>query len=338
MLFEFPVFIDRLLTIILIISLIFSQKVKTLFVAAIGALILLIVSDQMRLQPWVFQYLLILIVIALTKKISDSDKSLGLIQIIIAGLYFWSGLQKLNFTFFHETLPFLLAPLQNLFPLIEFPTALLGFVIGFLESFIGIGLLFRKTRNMAVLSAVAMHIFISGLLIANNYNSIVWIWNAALIFLVFIAFWQNGISVKAVIKSEWNTAQVIVLMSFLLPFTSFFGLWDMYLSGALYSGNTETAVIRIDQETFEKLPTKAQQTVFQTKTNGMTVLPLFEWAINEFNVPIYPEKRVFKEIFREVCRSADYSGQIELIIRERPSILSGNYEVLKIRCSEIETR
>lgn len=214
----------------------------------------------------------------------------------------------------------------------ELPTALIGIFIGSLETLIGISLLFRKTRKTAVLSAVAMHIFILGLLIAKNYNSIVWIWNAALMAIVIIAFWQSEVFIRDIFNLKLKTAKIIVLSSVLLPLSSFFGFWEMYLSGALFSGSTETAVIRIDDDVFDKLPPTAQKVVFRTKTNEMKVLPLFEWAINELNVPVYPEKRIFRRIFREICSPADNKQQPELIIKERPSMITGNYKVVRSNC------
>lgn len=352
MLFELPenliIPIERLLTVTLIISLIsiiFSQRLRIFSVAAIASLILLIFFDQMRLQPWVYQYTLLLAVITLcdwqTEDEADATLALGLAQIIIAGLYFWSGVQKLNFSFSHETLPMLLSPLQNLFPSIQLSFVLLGIGMVLVEAFIGCGLLFRKTRNLSVCLAVAMHAIILGFLIAKSYNSIVWIWNATLIPIVFISFWRSNISFKQTIQAEsdWKgkIAKSIVAASVLLPVLSFVGWWDMYLSGALYSGNTETAVIRINENFLEKLPQKAQEVVFETKS-GEKILPLFEWAINELNVPAYPERRVSRETARKVCNLTNDKNQIELIIKERPAILDGSYKVSRISCAELEKR
>lgn len=189
----------------------------------------------------------------------------------MVGLYVWSGIQKLNFTFFQDTLSFLLAPLENLFPSIHPPLRFLGLTAALLESLIGLGLLFRKTRDLAVWSAVAMHLVILGLLIAKGYNNVVWIWNATLIGAVIIALWRSGASAGSITdfpkQSDWRkrAAILIVAASILLLVSSFWGWWDMYLSGALFSGNTETAVVRINDEAFEKLPPNARKMCFKQK-------------------------------------------------------------------------
>ena len=346
MFFDLPensiVFFERLFSLLLVASLvtiIFWQRRKIFFILAAVSLILLVIFDQTRLQPWVYQYFLLLVVLALSENEDEtaSNQTLALVQILIAALYFWSGAQKLNYTFLHETLPLLLAPVQNIFPSVQPPFAFLGFAVALFEIFTGIGLLFRKTRAAAVYLAAAAHLVILALLIAKNYNQIVWIWNAALIALVVLSFWKSDVSIKQTFleTAKLKFSTIIVAASILLPALSFFGLWDMYLSGALYSGNTEVGVVRVNENLFGKLPPAAKGVVFQTKT-GEKILPLFEWAIAEMNVPVYPESRVFKKVARVVCRSAGDKASVELIIKERPAITDGSYKLARTGCAELE--
>ncbi len=303
---------------------------------AIASLMLLIVFDQMRLQPWIYQYFLVLVIFALKKDELDSDQTLGLVQILLAALYFWSGLQKLNYSFSHEVLPKLL---ESIFPEIGLPFLFIGIAIALIEILIGIGLVFRQTRKIAVFSAVITHTAILLLLIAINYNRIIWIWNIALILLVFTAFWKSEISFKQTFQSAADRkikfAKAVVAAIVLLPVLSFFGLWDMYLSGALYSGNTEIAVIRVDEKSLGKLPLTAQKTVFQTKKDDEKMLPLLEWSIAELNVPVYPEKRIFRQIFYKVCKLSGNSNFVELIIKNRPAIFDGSYKIDRSLCRQL---
>jgi hypothetical protein len=346
--FELPgdpaVFAERFLAVALAVSLfsmIFLQRRKIFFIIALISVVCLIFLDQTRLQPWVYQYFLLLVVTAWQwDGENDSSQKLALAQILLAALYFWSGVQKMNYTFSHETLPILLAPLQNLFPSVRLPSVFLGISIALIESLAGIGLLIRRTRNLSVCLAVIMHLLILVLLIVKNYNSIVWIWNATLTALVVAAFWKSDVHVRQALQKasdrQGKAVKSVVAASVFLPVLSFAGLWDMYLSGALYSGNTPVAVVRINENLFEKLPPKARSVVFQTKTGGERMLPLFEWAINEMNVPVYPERRVFRKIARDVCKTADDQKGVELIVKQRPGILQGSYNVKRIACAEIE--
>lgn len=323
-----------------LISSFFIRRAAPLLIA-ISLLAFLVMVDQMRLQPWVYQYFILLIVLALyrrkTVSESSSDKILGLVQLAVASLYFWSGLQKLNHTFAHETLPDLLTSLQIISPENTYPAVVFALLIAIFETSIGCGLLFVRTRQIVVWCAVVMHAAILGLLIAKDYNSIVWLWNAALIVMVLVVFWRSDLSVWHEINfrnekhRESTLAKVLVLAFVLLPALSFAGRWDMYLSGALYSGNTQVAVIKINQQVFENLPDTARAQVFRTSTGEM-MLPLLEWSIADLNVPNYPERRVSEKVFVDVCKLADDKRSIELIIKKTPAILDGKYQVAHVDC------
>lgn len=329
---------------ILVISLILTislPKPKTFLLIIIASVLLLFFFDQMHLQPWAYEYSLVFAVYFWHdwKNEDDSAKNrtIGLAQIVIAGIYCWSGLQKLNFNFSHDILPSLFIPIQNLFPSLQIPFGFFGIAIPLTEIFIGCGLIFRKTRNIAVILAISMHLIILSLLIAKNYNSIVWFWNLTLIFADVFAFWKSEISLKEILQLEKLSARkFIVLAAVTLPVLNFFGYWDSFLSGAYYSGNTEIPAIYITDEVFEKLPPTAKSTVFQTQTTNKKVLPPFEWSIAETNAPVYLEERVFRQVTLEVCKLTTDKKQTELIIRKRPAIFDGNYQVKRISCAELE--
>lgn len=242
----------------------------------------------------------------------------------------------MNFNFSHEILPSLLMPLQNLFPSFEPPFGFLGIAIPLLETLIGCGLLFRRSRNLAVCLILLMHSGVVSLLIAKDYNSIIWFWNFTLIFANIFAFWKNPISLKeTVFFSRLVPIKVMVLASLLLPVLNFFGYWDSFLSGALYSGNVEIPAIRIDDGVFEELPPSAKSVVFNTKTTNEKMLPLFEWSIADTNAPVYLEERVFRQVLSEICELSTDKNKVELIIRKRPAIMDGTYEVRRISCTQI---
>ena len=177
---------------------------------------------------------------------------------------------------------------------------------------------------------------------ARGYNSVVWAWNAVLALIVVALFlrsetapWQTLRNWSAV-NTTTRLAQAVVIASALLPVLSFWGWWDMCLSGALYSGNTAVAVVRINEAAYKKLPQTAQRQVFRTKSDGMQVLPLFEWSMAELNVPPYPEPRIFRRLTSQVCKLAEGDSEVELVMKERPTILNGSYQVTRVSCAQLE--
>lgn len=312
--------------------------------AALGSLALLVSSDQTRLQPWVYQYLLILFVIALQGRPDNDGRSakqrLPILQVVVAMFYFWGGVQKLNYSFCHDVVPQLLTPLRNFLTLTETQTSALGVGVASVETFVGCGLLIRRTRNLCVGLALAMHATLLVLLIAKGLNSVVWPWNAALMLAVPSLFWRSDASARQAFagwragSARVRAALSVVVLCAVLPALSFRGWWDMYLSGALYSGNTAVAVVRVGKRVYEGLPPSAKRQVFTTR-NGERMLPLFEWSMGEMNVPPYPEPRVFRQVAREVCKSTDDKSQAELIMRGRTAALDGSYGVSRIDCAQL---
>jgi hypothetical protein len=128
--------------------------------------------------------------------------------------------------------------------------------------------------------------------------------------------------------------RALALVCAVLPLLSFWGGWEMNLSGALYAGNKAVAVVRIDRPIYERLPEAARRHVFETK-GGELMLPVFEWAMADLNVPPYPEPRAYKQIAREICGLTEDGGQVELIVKGRPAILDGSYTVSRMSCTEL---
>ena len=73
--------------------------------AALGLTLVLALQDQMRWQPWVYTYMLLLLPFAFqdfsfaSKKEQPVSPVLLWFQIFLAGLYFWGGVHKLNDNF-----------------------------------------------------------------------------------------------------------------------------------------------------------------------------------------------------------------------------------------------
>ncbi len=331
--------------ILLAIAGVFIRPQRTnLFIAALAILLVpLATLDQTRMQPWVYQYWLLLLVFVICSDESPNreqdQRAIALAQVVVAALYFWSGAQKLNHTFAHETLPNLLSPVQNIVGF-RLPLTAIAFGVAVAEIFTGIALHFRRTRKVAVVIAIAMHGGVLALLMSRGSNQVVWAWNIILILLNAALFWNCDVFAVQLFRgtrkpeNKARIALFVVLASAVLPALSFVGWWDMYLSGALYSGNTEIAVIKVDPQLQEKLPPLARAVVFKTGS-GETVLPLQEWSLRELNVPPYPQMRVYRRIAKPFCTLAGDPTETGLIVRGRPNIWDGKYEVVRIPCADL---
>ncbi len=165
---------------------------REILIAVFILLVLVVLQDQSRLQPWFYQYALMLLAIALAGR-DRPVAALNTCCLIIAATYVWSGLAKLNPSFIGDTFPFLVKPFIGA----EQGVGLwlvrhLAFLAPLLECALGVGLLIKRSRPLAVLAAIAMHVFILITIgpFGRGVNAVVWPWNLAMIAFLLILFFR----------------------------------------------------------------------------------------------------------------------------------------------------
>ncbi len=294
---------------------------------------LLFLSDQLRWQPWAYQYLAMLAALACYPWRAPEENpaaraaSLNACRLIVAATYFWSGLQKANVTFVREVYPWLLEPMLPLLPESVRPmVAAAGWACPFVEAAIGLGLFVPVLRPVAVALALAMH---AQVLLAlgpwgHQWNTVVWPWNVAMMLFVLVLFVRaREASARAVVWPAGLNCQALALVLFgAMPLFSFWGLWDAYLSAALYSGNTPSATLAVSDAMRERLPPEAQAHA-QPTSEGWEV-SLFGWCYEEMNVPPYPAWRFYRAVARHVRGHATEPGEVILVVQGRPHWRTGD--------------
>ena len=276
--------------------------------------VVLVCCDQSRLQPWFYEYVLLLLGVAFA--------SPNACRLIVAATYFWSGAQKLNAGFISDVFPWMLEPfLRHLPHGAQAMVHPLSVAAPFIELWIGIALLGRKFRTPAVVVAIAMHVFI---LIAlspwgQNYNHVVWPWNIVMAAVVFILFWKTDESARQILLSK-NAFHIAVFFLFALaPVLSFFGRWDHYLSAAMYTSNTNHGTIFISDKLFDRLPDGIGEYA-RVETPELDSIDIAEWSANELNVPPYPEVRIYKSVARKICQYAENPTEVRLSVASKSTI------------------
>lgn len=299
--------------------------------------------DQSRWQPWFFQYLFMFAALGFYSwKVPDAhgqEPILNVCRLIVASIYCWSGLQKVNVSFVGGVFPWMVKPLVGFLPpALRLLPLSLGVVAPFLEMGIGIGLLTRRFRNVAIGAALAMHTLILICIgpLGYRWNSVVWPWNVAMALFVTILFWkQNDPHLRDIVTVRGSLFHALVFVLFgIMPALSLFGLWDAYLSSALYSGNVRGAVVYVSRSLTDRLPPEIQ-TFVQTNTDDRNVLSLSRWSWKELNVPLYPERRIFKNVARAICAYVGHASGVTLAIEERPDWLTGARVTAHYDCSTL---
>jgi len=314
----------------------FAPRPRWWATAATVLALVLALEDQSRWQPWFYQYVAMIGALAVAR---DSGDTLAAWRVVLVGLYLWSGIQKLNVTFMARAFPWLVEPVAAAFPAGTREILLSGWVVvPMTEIAVGLGLLVPRLRNAAVVAAIATHVVIFGLLgpLAHGTNVVIWPWNVAMAVLVALLFWnaRGPSALDAIVPRRIGAHAAMLALFVALPVLSFAGRWDSYLSGELYSGNIKIGAVSITDRVAARLPDAVRRHVVSDRV-GANVLDLHEWSMSELAVPSYPEDRVFRAAARDVCRLADNSGDVVLVVFGRPGILTGQREISRNDCAAL---
>src|SRR5262249_58729556 len=86
-------------------------------------------------------------------------------------------------------------------------------------------------------------------------NSVVWPWNVALATATVVLFRDASWNGAKLLRGDRTLRhRALVVLVGVMPMLSFVGLWDAFLSSALYSGNTIAAVVLLSPPTARELP------------------------------------------------------------------------------------
>ena len=316
-----------------------GRAIGWLGISALVIAAFFVVQDESRLQPWFYQYSFMLAAFCLfgLGRVGASD-ALNACRLIVVATYFWSGLQKANASFIQSTHPWLVEPLTTRLP--DWAgSALLagGYAVPVVEAVIGIGLLTRRFRKLAVMGALLMHAFVMLCIgpLGHDHNMVVWPWNFAMVAFVLILFWRapDDTTPSTILDPGRNfstgfafRAAVLVLFAF-MPLFNFFGLWASYLSSGLYTGTSKQGYILVWDSTNWQ----------STRIGGVSE--------RELNTPAYPEESIFENVFAERwCEEGseealrrEQAGYPEPILRVdgRPAIISGERSTELYSCDDV---
>jgi hypothetical protein len=302
-----------------------SRWLCLLFVCLAG---LLSLWDQSRWQPWFYLYLVTLAAFAVypySRPGTDAGQQaiLNVGRVAVAATYVWSGLQKCNITFLTEGYKWLLEAFFDE-PTLKFAMSG-GLIVPLLEIGMGLGLLVPASRRVALVLVLTMH---AGLLLClgplgQNWNTVVWPWNVAMMAMVVILFWRTQeVSFRAIVwPGTFAYRWLVLLLLGVMPAFNFVGLWDSYLSAALYSSNLIEGDIVISRGVYERSPPAVQR--YCEPHGDYYKVDLLTWSMEELNVPPYSEPRIYRRIARSFCLLAQDPGDVVLVIQGRPHWLTG---------------
>lgn len=207
----------------------------------------------------------------------------------------------------------------------------ISYLIPIIEIVTAVALFIPKTRKFGLILAITIHVTIIFLLspIGIGQNYVVIPWNIAMCILALLLFHRNSKKIKLLYSKDFSLYVTSVIISFLVliaPAMHSSGLWDYYLSFNLYSGKYKTLHIAISDEAVPKLKNKYNDFFMKlSNIEGGKVIDVNSWALQELNVPLYPELRVFRKVSKSFCNYSIAEDGLYFIIVS-PSIEQGNYK------------
>ncbi len=265
-----------------------------------------VLLNQHRFQPWAYQLSLAAIALSLCK----DRAALSLLRILAISIYLHSALSKLDASFLTTFGPGLIDELLSVFGInaTEWSPRTRGVVAALLplgELAVAIGLMFRRTRQLAVCGALVMH----GLLLLTlgplgmDHEPGVLLWNVYFLLQTFVLFRQKQESVvesntkhdaePAVPPLDEKTKMTAIMMAFviLLPFLEPWGWFDTWPSWAVYATRPERVRVFMRPKSVSKMPDSLQPHISQPDWHDWCRVKLDRWSLDVLKAPIYPQSR-----------------------------------------------
>lgn len=331
------VWFGALVVLLVLVAVLARPRAYAAAFVALAALYVLF--DESRLQPWFYQYLFMMLALAAySRRDGEAFGPLRACALVVACVYLWSGVQKLNPQFFAEVLPSLAGPYLARLPA-SFARLLtpLGVLIPLAEICAGLMLLTRRWRRAGVVLALATHAVVLLLFVPARRNNVIWPWNVASAAFVLILFRRGGRGARDFLPRRALSIQTAALVLFgLMPGLSLFGLWGQYLSSALYSGNVPRAEFAVSERVASKLRPRVRSKL-RPDGEGFR-LDINHWSYAELNVPAYPSGKVYARAGATLCGLAEGPADVRLEVNARPRFFGGSSHATTFDCEALMRR
>lgn len=277
-------------------------------------LLFLAFLDINRFQPWVYQYLLMLMIFSSSVKRKTPAEFIPAFQLLICAIFFWSGIFKFNPFYFSEVSPWFAKPFGESQIVLG-----IGLILPALELFTAVGLLVKRSRKIALFTALFIHLFylLTTGPLGNNFNTVLWPWNFGMLLFVLFLFTGEHLYFSKDLKGFFhlNITKAILVFAWIIPMLNLFNLWPAYTSFNIYSGNTNNGILYISDHTKSMIPEEISKVV---RNNALNIK---EWSMEEMNVPALPEKKVFLSARNFILNYSADSSDVVLYYQPKTQLI-----------------
>lgn len=272
------------------------------------AFVYFVLQDQLRGQFYLYMYVFALLACAVVPK-KVEDKHLDAVRLMLAGVYIWAGVYKLNAIFITQVFPWFIAPF---FP---FPDAakVIGFGVPFFEAAVGVLLLVPSWRWLAQILAFVMLVVVLLAIGPLGHNQALPVWPANVYMDALVIFLFIGNHRKLSFKPPLNIAATALFIA--LPALGFVKEMGPHPTFQLYCGCVPLAQVEFAKgEDFGFLP---ETLAAQAAENGN--LEASDITYRLFNVSgcnFSPSHVPYIEGLKGFCQHLKKPAQTKLRVRE----------------------
>jgi hypothetical protein len=304
-----------------------------------GALVLGVLLNQHRLQPWALQFGIFLVVMAV---FPAWHAVLGL-RLIVVSMYLHSGLSKLDASFLATHGEVFMSQIASAFDwnFANAPLVVRRIMVAILplgEIAIAVGLCVPKTRHVAKWFSVGMHAVLLSVLgpWGLDQQPGVLIWNGFFIVQNLVLFYPEVVadSDEARKTSAWQSrhswrmeaGSAFVMLVVLLPFLEPFGYYDHWPAWAVYASRPERTRVYVAENRVGELPVKLREFVIDEEPPAdalerfLAGIPAWKrvridrWSLEVLNAPLYPQDRFHIGVALALAEEFDLGDELRVEI------------------------
>lgn len=301
----------------LLCSVLFNHTRPFIFMALVINCFL-VMLDLNRLQPWFYVYNAMLVVFLFYNgRVDNPNKFTSIfiyIQLIVGAVYVYNGLSQLMNPYFIATDFYeAVQPLKKIISDRQFDFVLkVGKAVPFVLIFIGIGLLIRQVKYLAISFGLAMHsmLFIFLFPSAGNSNYALWFMN--LVFGIMMIFLFSGKTQQRYFSLfglfQKPVFYMIVAAFWIMPLFNSGNVWPNSLSFNFKSGTSGKENILISENTYRALPYYIKGFCLQKDENY--ILRVSNWCKHELKSEYFAHDLFVNGGVKEALQIADVQQQL----------------------------
>jgi hypothetical protein len=289
-----------------------------------GCASLLVLADQHRFQPWLYQF----VVLAVLLSALPPAAALSGARVLTISIYAYSALSKLDRTFIESGGGQIM---EGLFVAIGRDAGAIGPVargvlagcLPVLELVVAGGLCLRRTRRGALAASVVLHLVLLGALGpfgARNQIGVL-LWNVFFIVQNVILFGAPAASSAvpagepARIRRRLAESAAMLLLALVVawPLGEPWGLCDVWPAWAVYATRPERLRVYVDAGDRQRLPEAVRLFAGQPRfADGRCPLRIDRWSLAATRAPLYPQNRFRLGVVLGLSDAAGLSDRIHV--------------------------